>query len=367
MRTKTYTPLQRKAAGLLSAIFILSMFLMMAMALSATANATEAKPIIEYKVMDTSGSKLDVANSYTVETGDTVTFEIDITNLTNPEMLSIVSDDKLQFQQIVEMTAIDRNNQVVPWTYHNTVPVNNKIEINATGLPDNVYRLNVVYTSTVLQSEQYIEHGVAGQVLYIDNGTTYAIDSADELYGLNFKLSVVDSSKNANTENFLDTGSYTMYYNSAMTRPVHFVKDGSTYHVVPEWDGRGEDHINIEETGTSNIVGLKSGVYYLTQTNAPADYSANIGVIELGLPGRRVGTNISTMVDILNDEDIALSSSAKLSTNANSLSIDYARTGFAQQVRSVLAEHTMPMLGLLCVAAGVAFFAVRKSNKEVHG
>ena len=368
MKTARVRLAQRHFARALSALFLLSICITCVAAFTTTANATEGVvenlpiPVIDYKVVDTTGQMpTEKGGPYTVEAGDTITFELDISGVTRPQLVSIISDEWLQFQGIQEITAIDRNNEEVYWNYENTVPVNQQINIDAMGLPDDTYRLNVKYNCTVKQSDALTTTGVTGRAIYVDNGNTYKTSSPDQLYSLNFNMTIVDSSKTENTENFLDAGSYSLYYNSNMTRPVRFVDVGHSYQVVPEWDGRGTDHINIENSGTFNISGLSSGVYYLAQTNAPEEYADNIGVVELELKALQSGSTYSTSVKILNDSDVALYK-ANLTANANNLSIDYGHQSFMQQVTVAFSKNAIPLIGLMCVGLAAAVIAVRKTG-----
>lgn len=208
--------------------------------------------------------------------------------------------------------------------------------------------------------------GLYGQAVYVDNGSSTMLTSSNGVYGLSFQIAATDSSKaGENTPNYLTTGTYSLYYNPEMTRPVRFVTNGNIHQVIAEWDNRGKNFIEIENTGTANIKGLKSGVYYLAQTIAPENYDEYTGIIELELYAKQSGSGVNTYLKILNDSEIQLQP-VKATNNGSSLTLDYAGPSTVmRQIQNTVVKNTLPILGLMLVGVGAATWYIRR-NKHAH-
>ena len=87
--------------------------------------------------------------------------------------------------------------------------------------------------------------------------------------------------------------------------------------------------------------------------------------MELELTARKSGTAFTTNVKILNDSDVALYK-ANLTTNANSLSIDYGRQSVMQQAMVTLTKNAVPLIGLMFVGAAATVIAARKYGSTVR-
>ena len=148
----------RLFARVTSAAFILSMLLLFA-SLIPTANAASImEPDVALSIASTTGGVPDSSSDcYTVATGDTVEFELNIKNLTRPERVTLV-----------RTAAMDQTNQVIPWEYNGEVPIDGRVDINATGLPEDTASLYVKYNCSVLDSGAVSDTGVHAQAIYVD-------------------------------------------------------------------------------------------------------------------------------------------------------------------------------------------------------
>ena len=355
----------RLFARVTSAAFILSMLLLFA-SLIPTANAASImEPDVALSIASTTGGVPDSSSDcYTVATGDTVEFELNIKNLTRPEMVTLVMTEGLQFQGVTEMLAMSQTNQVIPWEYNGEVPIDGRVDINATGLPEDTASLYVKYNCSVLDSGAVSDTGVHAQAIYVDHGYATIAETDASLFGLNFKIATIDSSKNKNTDapNYLGTGAYTLYYNADLTKPVRFAKVGNMYQAIAEWDNRGQNYLNIENSGATSITGLHAGVYYLAQTIPPDNYKDYTGVIELELSGTLDGNMVTSNLKVLNETAFQVEP-VQVSVRQNALSVGYAGSySYIRQAQTFLVKNTLPVLGILLLAVSVAGFYIQRNR-----
>lgn len=283
----------RILAILCACIMMLAMVVPYAMAMEVT-----------HEIIETPGEN---QAPFSMSAGDNIEFEILAEfseNAEKPDEIDIDVNDCMLFVDVDEISVYDNAGNELYWTgIEETTKENETVKLYLSAIPTEAVSLKLTYTCC---AKDILSAGVKGMyntahiITHVNNVRQNESSSVDvesrRVYTWYMELWTIDTRKdrqisttssgatNKGTQTGVDMhpgqavsgASFKIYTDADLTKPLSFLPEFRTYRVCSDAMAKHVDEITMDNGGRALITGLKSGEYWIQETEPACGYDPAI-------------------------------------------------------------------------------------------
>lgn len=223
------------------------------------------------------------SGEYTVSPGDPIQYSVSLELPDTAELVSIQPHSSMNFVSGGTLYVMNDKGQVI-YTQNLGYTSTDGYFYDIADMPaaGTGFFTYVVSASDVLSSGLV---GMSGKVTVSDvGGKILTTSEAPAVYSLSAVIQTVDTKRTEEKTSTRDQGivtyngqhvegaSFILYQDKELKNPVSFKESFRTYTVCPDGTDGATQVMEADISGTLTVKGLRAGVYYLVEKEAPVDY-----------------------------------------------------------------------------------------------
>lgn len=318
--------------------------------------------------------------SYTMSPGDTVQYAVNLELPDEAALICIKPDSVLNFVSAGDL-AVDDNEGKPFFTASLSYTTTDGYFYNLEEMPHGG-KGSFTYVLSLTDSPAVGEVGMACDVSVLDaDGNILSSSESPRVYSLYMSISTVDTRlpKSETTSKkepvvttyngqYVGEGAFTLYTDKEMRHPVSFLEDFREFTVCPDGTDMSTQALATDLGGYLTVKGLRSGTYYLCESEAPVDYyKATSGpiVITLDLEENDKGELKMTMTQTPMEQDDNEVVLLRDETRSSTVLLDY-KDASSSLVKALLRKPAavITMVIIVAILAGVRYTAFTAFGKK---